>query len=96
VHFTAFTVSAVSRTGSCCVVSLLFVGADISTAKLLGHSCPSAAVCADWRGAVLEAQQSGVSVQQDVLGIRCTGMLMDTAHAPSEFCFHSLAYTFVN
>jgi len=55
-------------------MQLLFVGANISAAELLGHSCSRPAVCAYWRSPLLETKQSWVSVQQDVVGICCPGM----------------------
>jgi len=53
----------------------LSVGANISTTKLLRDSCSRPSVCAYWSCALLETQQSRVSVQQDVVGIHCSGML---------------------
>jgi len=53
----------------------VYVGANISTAKLLRHSCPCPYVCAYWRRALLETQQSRVSVQQDVVGLCRPGTL---------------------
>ena len=75
-------------------MQLLFVGANISAAELLGHSCSRPAVCAYWGSPLFETQQSWVSVQQDVVGICCPGMYRVKCLGFRSICIRVLAVAF--